>query len=780
MINHFSFWRNLPLASKLSMLLVVLVTLPLVSVALANEMTARTTLLDATRNQNWQRAHGTADMIDAHLAATISDIQLLASLPDIVSFLLDKTDKDIRTEVGIILSQARQANGYDVLYLTDPTGTVLLATDEGMIGRNYVTTPWFLSAIGGKTEVGEPIYDPESGQVFIHFASPIFTTDGVILGTIVGRIPTAVIDSIIAVDNNYSSRGDFGILWNDLGIRLSQGSSSEFRFIPFDTLAPDVEAVMILDNQYGPDTAKLLRSASKVPEIVEKSKWLLYDPHADPFVMFDAEGIGRVQASIVPLKNKRWLYAIITPEQAILTEINIQTRRALALAFGVSLAAIIAALLAARWATQPIRIVAATASAIAAGNMTRRVGLKQNDEVGQLAATFDAMADALMEKREQLSIYAEGLEQKVQERTDELQRRLENLRALRAIDATITDSTEIDLTLEIVLAEVTTQLHLDAADILLFDPETHKLCYASGRGFLFDTVKSTRLSMGEGLAGRVAIERKMIYISDLQKDNLMDTHILADEGFMAYYGVPFFAKGQILGVLEIYHRSLLEPSQERLDFIETLANQAAIGIDNASLFASLQRSNIELTMAYDATIEGWSYALDLRDKETEGHSQRVTEMTLSVARAMGVNQDMLIHMRRGALLHDIGKLGVPDYILLKTGALTDEEWDIMRRHPQYAFDMLSRITYLHPALNIPYCHHERWDGNGYPRGLKGEQIPLEARIFSVVDVYDALHSDRPYRKAWPEGKIIQYIQEQIEKQFDPKVVERFLEMLKLG
>lgn len=208
-----------------------------------------------------------------------------------------------------------------------------------------------------------------------------------------------------------------------------------------------------------------------------------------------------------------------------------------------------------------------------------------------------------------------------------------------------------------------------------------------------------------------------------------------------------------------------------------LAGQAAIAIDNMAMFDKVQHSHLELVLAYDATIEGWARALDLRDKETEGHSQRVTEMTLRLARALGMNEEKLVHIRRGALLHDIGKLGVPDSILLKAGPLTAEEWEIMRRHPQYAYEMLSSIAYLQPALDIPYCHHEKWDGTGYPRGLKGEQIPLAARIFAVVDVWDALSSDRPYRPAWPQEKVRAYLKEEAGKHFDPSIVEVFLKIL---
>jgi putative two-component system response regulator len=181
----------------------------------------------------------------------------------------------------------------------------------------------------------------------------------------------------------------------------------------------------------------------------------------------------------------------------------------------------------------------------------------------------------------------------------------------------------------------------------------------------------------------------------------------------------------------------------------------------------------EVVIAYDKTIEGWSRALDLRDKETEGHTQRVSEMTQQLARAAGMDEDALVQIKRGALLHDVGKLGIPDSILLKPDKLNAAEWAVMRMHPVYAFEWLSAIEYLRLALEIPYCHHEKWDGTGYPRGLQGNEIPISALLFAVVDVWDALTSDRPYRKALSEEDAWVYIREQSGRHFDPKAVESF-------
>lgn len=184
-----------------------------------------------------------------------------------------------------------------------------------------------------------------------------------------------------------------------------------------------------------------------------------------------------------------------------------------------------------------------------------------------------------------------------------------------------------------------------------------------------------------------------------------------------------------------------------------------------------------LEQGYDATLKGWAHALDLRDHSTEAHTERVTELALRLAVEMGIKGPELIHLRRGALLHDIGKIGIPDSILLKPAPLTDDEWAIMRQHPVHAYEMLQPIQYLQPALAIPYCHHEKWDGTGYPRGLRGEAIPLVARIFAVIDVWDALTSSRPYREAWTEAQTLTYLQAQSGHYFDPQVVRVFLEMI---
>jgi PAS domain S-box-containing protein len=362
---------------------------------------------------------------------------------------------------------------------------------------------------------------------------------------------------------------------------------------------------------------------------------------------------------------------------------------------------------------------------------------------------------------------------------EQTERQVQRLAALHSIDAAISSSMNLPLTLNILLGHVTGQLGVDAAAVLLLRPQRQMLEYTAGRGFHTSVIERTMVRLGEGQAGTAALERRIILVPNLAEENVVFTRLslLASEKFQAYACAPLVAKGQVKGVLEIFHRSPVSPDSEWLAFLEMLTGQAAIAIDNAEMFEGLQRSNTELSIAYDATIEGWSRALELRDRETEGHTQRVMEITIKLARVAGISEKELIPLCRGVLLHDIGKMGVPDNILLKPGPLSDAEWSIMRQHPQLAYDMLSPILYLKPALDIPYCHHEKWDGTGYPRGLKAEAIPIAARLFAVVDVWDALRSDRPYRSGWPEEKVIEYIKAESGTHFDPQAVRVFLRVI---
>ncbi len=359
------------------------------------------------------------------------------------------------------------------------------------------------------------------------------------------------------------------------------------------------------------------------------------------------------------------------------------------------------------------------------------------------------------------------------------EQQIRQLTVLRDIDSAISSSFDLRVTLNLLIGYAARELNGDAIAILLYNPDLKSLSFFTGTGFTTDQQSSmTNVRIGEGLAGNVLLQRKLIHIADLE--NTTEYYLSTynrNENFKSYYGVPLICKGQIKGVMEVYFRQEQHPDPDWFNFLQTLAGQAAIAIDNVQLFKNLQRSNQELTLAYDTTLAGWGRALELRDKETQGHTDRVVELTLELARHMGIQGEELTHIMRGALLHDIGKMGIPDHILHKPGPLTEEEWGIMRQHPQYAFDLMNPIPYLRPALDIPYAHHERWDGSGYPRGLKGEAIPLAARIFAVVDIWDALLYERVYRGAWPEDKVIEYLKSTAGIELDPTIVGIFLGLL---
>lgn len=356
---------------------------------------------------------------------------------------------------------------------------------------------------------------------------------------------------------------------------------------------------------------------------------------------------------------------------------------------------------------------------------------------------------------------------------DRVRVQLKRINTLNEIERAINASLDLHLTLDILVKKVHTQLEIDAASILLLNQYNHTLELFTNAGF---EAHPSVVHFGHGLAGRVAMERKTIYLPDLSlvEDKSDIDKSVESEKFVEYIGVPLISKGSLKGVLSIFNRSRFLPDSDWMNYLEMLGSEAAIAIDNAQSFEELQTSNRELITAYDATITGWSLAMDLRDKESEGHTQRVTALALRLAEKLGINRADQINIRRGALLHDIGKLGVPDSILLKAEPLTTADWEILHQHPIFAFNMLSGIDYLHSAMDIPYCHHENWDGTGYPRGLKGEEIPLAARLFSIGEVWDILSHGRPYRLAWKREDVIAYIKEQSGKKFDPRIVELFL------
>jgi response regulator RpfG family c-di-GMP phosphodiesterase len=353
------------------------------------------------------------------------------------------------------------------------------------------------------------------------------------------------------------------------------------------------------------------------------------------------------------------------------------------------------------------------------------------------------------------------------------QRRLAALLALHETGLDLSGRRELQSLLDAIVDRAGTLLGTSMGGLYLMDRSRLLLTVARGK---LEPFIGRSIAVGEGAAGQAVEERRAVIVEDYS--TWPDRAALyAGTDIRSVVAVPIEWRDEILGALHVEHPEPAQFAGEEAELVTLFAEQAAVAIANARLIDGLKDAAEELTASYDATLEGWVRALDLRDQETEGHTQRVTELTLRLACAMGLNGDELRDVRRGALLHDIGKIGIPDRILRKPGPLTTEEHAIMRRHPEFARDMLEPIAHLRPALAIPYSHHERWDGSGYPEGLAGDEIPLAARIFTVVDVYDAMHSNRPYRQGLPRNRIVAYLRENAGSKFDPMVVEAFLEVL---
>ena len=356
--------------------------------------------------------------------------------------------------------------------------------------------------------------------------------------------------------------------------------------------------------------------------------------------------------------------------------------------------------------------------------------------------------------------------------------RQSQLGALMGIGRVINSSRGLQKVLEEVMDTLIALMRAERGFLMLRDPHDGILKPEISRGIDHLNLDEEIIKVSQTIVRKVSSTGESVLTTNAQADPRFENQMsVAAYQLRSILCAPLKLKNEMIGVIYVDNRAHTGIFRESdLELINAFADQAAVAIDNARLFDDLQASNRELEKAYQATLEGWVRALDMRDKETEGHTQRVTKLTERLARLMGVDGDELLHIRRGALLHDIGKMAIPDGILLKPGKLTDDERLLIQQHPLYAYEMLNPIDFLLPAIDIPYCHHEKWDGTGYPRGLSGEDIPFSARIFPVIDVWDALISDRPYRKGLPQDEVRHHIQADSGKHFDPRVVNAFFEL----
>ncbi len=361
----------------------------------------------------------------------------------------------------------------------------------------------------------------------------------------------------------------------------------------------------------------------------------------------------------------------------------------------------------------------------------------------------------------------------------DLKKRLAELEVLYNISSSLRYLDNLEAILSSLLEQTLAALETAAGAIWLEKPEDGNLYMVSAKDWFTQMDDQICLQPGEGIVGATFVNGKPYTSPEFIRDPHISVHgrLKTPPGWGGAC-LPIHSGHNMIGAMVIAVKLPREITSEEIKLLSSIAEMAGIAVHRIRLFGGLQASEAALVEAYDETIQGWAAALELRDHETEGHSERVTEMTLALAKKLGFNEEQLTHIYRGALLHDIGKMGVSDTILLKPGPLDDREWEVMRHHPIYAYQVLAPISYLKPALNIPYCHHEKFDGSGYPQSLKGDEIPLEARIFAVIDVFDALTSDRPYRLAWSRKDALDLIKKESGTHFAPQVVELFLDLIK--
>lgn len=393
---------------------------------------------------------------------------------------------------------------------------------------------------------------------------------------------------------------------------------------------------------------------------------------------------------------------------------------------------------------------------------------------GSLARAGGSESASLLRDISRITQALVDLEQGV---IDQLKIREMQLGALMGIGRTINSSLGKTRVLEEVMDTLVALMHAERGFLMLKQPDGI-MKVEIARGIDQINLEEETFKVSLTIVNKVASTGDAILTTNAQEDPRFENQMsVAAYQLRSILCAPLKIKDELIGVIYVDNRARSGIFQKKdLGLIRAFSDQAAVAINNAQLFDDLQIKNRQLEEAYQATLEGWVDALDMRDKETEGHTQRVTILTERLARSMGIEGDELIQITRGALLHDIGKMAISDSILLKPGPLTKEERDLMKQHPLHAFRMLGRIEFLRSAIDIPHYHHEKWDGTGYPEGLREVEIPFAARIFPIIDVWDALTSDRPYRKGLPHEEVKAHIKADSGKHFDPRVVEAFLQM----
>ena len=396
------------------------------------------------------------------------------------------------------------------------------------------------------------------------------------------------------------------------------------------------------------------------------------------------------------------------------------------------------------------------------------------DVMDHLSGLENPLASSAIQDLSSLSESITDMQDTLTKQVRHSQRQLD---ALMGVGEIINSAKGSDIVLNNVMDTVIALMQAERGLIMLRNEDGNFLTEAA-RGMDQVNLEGEDFAVSQTIVKRVAESGVGVLTTNAQEDPRFERQLsVVAHNLRSIICVPLKLKEEIIGVIFVdsrMHSGLFDKSD--LELLSAFANQAAVAIDNARMIEDLEKVNQELRIAYDETIRGWALALELRDRETEGHTQRVTDLTLRLAEKLGVPEEEMEHIRRRALLHDIGKMAIPDMVLLKQGEFNLTERKFMELHPEIAKDMLENIEFLHPAMDIPYYHHEKWDGSGYPKNLRGEEIPFAARIFAVADVWDALTSQRPYRPPIDPDEVRNFIHEKSGTHFDPKVVEAFLEM----
>jgi len=387
-------------------------------------------------------------------------------------------------------------------------------------------------------------------------------------------------------------------------------------------------------------------------------------------------------------------------------------------------------------------------------------------------------------EREKVTRTNQELENRVDEKTRDLEENIKNLEALQNIDKAISSSMELSVSLRIFLQQVVDRLAVDAAAVFLYEEELQELNLAGEIGFGFNIKNLPSQRVGEGFAGLVAGLNRTLFVPDIGQDSRFrgkEFYSEADQ-LRSFYGIQLLTKGKMVGVMTLFHRSLLEPDFAWREFAKTLARQGAIAIDSIIHIRELEQTNLDLSLGQDEILKGWAESLEVLGVESAGHIQRTFDCSLKIARAMELKDRKIKQVRLGALLHDLGMLAVPDTVRNKTAELSEEDWQLIKKHPVLGTEIIRQIPALETAADAIRSHQEYWDGSGYPDGLSGNRIPLAARIVTAADVWDALRSPRPYRSAWSDSRAADYMRDQSGKLFDPRIVDilQSIELREMG